>query len=300
MQFGKVSNPASIDFTLPPDHQETKRVLSHFQVTEKPEIYIGCPRWNRAHLEGFYPKGTKDELAYYSTQLNCIELNSTFYNIPSAYQVATWRDKTPDNFKFFPKLPKLISHDNRLMNVRELTRQFCDIISIFEEKLGSIFLQLHENFSPKEFYALQTMVEEFPETIPLAVEIRNGQWFSDHHIFEKYTSLFERLNISNVITDTAGRRDLLHMRLTSSEAFIRFVGSRHTESDISRLNEWAARIQQWHKEGLQKLYFFVHQNADTESPELAVHFIKEINRVFQLNLHVPVMTKQDDIQMSLF
>lgn len=300
MQFGKVSNPASIDFTLPADHPGTKRVLSSFQTTEKPEIYVGCPRWSRNELKGFYPKGVKDELTYYSTQLNCIELNSTFYNIPSVYQVATWRDKTPDNFKFFPKLPKIISHDNRLMNVREFVLQFCDTISAFEEKLGSVFLQLHENFSPKEFYALQTMLEEFPEAIPLAVEVRNEQWFSDQHIFEKYTSLLERLNVSNIITDTAGRRDLLHMKLTNSEAFIRFVGANHLPSDIPRLNEWVTRIQQWHSEGLQQLHFFIHQNADSEAPELAVHFIRALNRTMNLNLHVPVMTKQEDIQMSLF
>ncbi len=299
MQFGKVSDPALIDFTLPPDHPGTTRVLNTSKVIEKPEIYVGCPRWNRNDLKGFYPKGIKDELTYYSTQLNSIELNSTFYNTPSAYQVEIWKNKTPDSFKFSPKIPKIISHDNRLMNVRELTRQFCDIVSVFEEKLGTVFLQLHENFSPKEFYALQTMLEEFPETIPLAVEIRNGQWFSDNHIFEKYTSLLERLNISNIITDTAGRRDLLHMRLTNTHAFVRFVGARHPESDLSRLNDWAERIRQWHKEELEKLYFFVHQNADTEAPELAIHFIKELNRTMNLNLHVPEMTKED-IQMTLF
>lgn len=299
MQFGKVLNPSLIDFTLPPDHPETKQVLNAYPPTNTLDIYVGCPRWNRNDLKGFYPKGVKDELAYYSTQLNSIELNSTFYNIPSVCQIATWRDKTPDSFKFFPKLPKVISHDNRLMNVKELTIQFCDIISSFEEKLGTVFLQLHENFSPKEFYALQTMLEEFPETIPLAVEIRNGQWFSDRHIFEKYTSLLEKLNVTNIITDTAGRRDLLHMRLTSAHAFVRFVGARHEESDISRLNDWVQRIKQWHSEGLQKLYFFIHQNADSEAPEMAVHFIRELNRVMNLQLHVPEMTKQD-IQMSLF
>lgn len=300
MQFGKVSNPALIDFTLPPDHQETKRVLNTQKNARALEVYVGCPKWNRNDLKGFYPKGVKDELGYYSTQFNSIELNSTFYNMPAVYQVATWRDKTPDNFKFFPKLSKIISHDNRLMNVKDLTRQFCDTISVFEKKLGTVFLQLHENFTPNEFYALQTMLEEFPETIPLAVEVRNEQWFSDDHIFEKYTSLLERLNISNIITDTAGRRDILHMRMTNSEAFIRFTGARHMESDISRLNDWVQRIQQWHSEGLQQLHFFIHQNADSEAPELAVHFIRELNRSMNLNLHVPIMTKQEDIQMSLF
>ncbi|WP_439558839.1 DUF72 domain-containing protein, partial [Dyadobacter sp.] len=80
MKFGKVDNPALIDFTLPPDAPENERILSSTKGKGKPDIRIGCAKWNKTDLKSFYPKGVKDELGYYATQFNSIELNATFYN----------------------------------------------------------------------------------------------------------------------------------------------------------------------------------------------------------------------------
>ncbi|MFI8379592.1 hypothetical protein [Leeuwenhoekiella sp. NPDC079379] len=62
MQFGKVENPEDIDFTLPPDHQETQVLLNSKASTKKAELYVGCAKWNKQDLKNFYPKGIKDEL----------------------------------------------------------------------------------------------------------------------------------------------------------------------------------------------------------------------------------------------
>lgn len=103
MNFGKVENPGEIDFILPKDHPDTARVLSS-QSHKKPlEVSVGCAKWNKTDLKNFYPKGTKDELTYYSTQFNSIELNATFYNSPTKEQVQTWKQKSAEGFKFFPK-----------------------------------------------------------------------------------------------------------------------------------------------------------------------------------------------------
>lgn len=249
-------------------------------------MYIGCAKWNSGDLKGFYPKGTKDELTYYSTKFNSIELNATFYNLPSWKQVETWRNKTHENFKFFPKLTNTISHFKRLNEVKEEVNDFCNAISNFEEKLGMAFLQLHENFKPKDFDKLKKVIEEFPNEIPLGIEVRNEEWFSNSEIQNKFCELLEKHDVANIIVDTAGRRDMLHMRLTNSAAFIRYVGANHP-SDISRLDEWISRIEKWRAEGLQKLYFFVHQNDEVESPLLATYFIEQINIVFKLKVAVP-------------
>jgi hypothetical protein len=86
MKFGSVDNPETIDFTLPKDHSGTKAILNKFKDDNIPEIYVGCAKWNKADLKGFYPKGTKDELVYYASQFNSIELNATFYRIFPAQQ----------------------------------------------------------------------------------------------------------------------------------------------------------------------------------------------------------------------
>ena len=66
MKFGKVENPELVYFSLPKDHPDTKKILSTHKKKDF-EAFVGCAKWNRADLKGFYPRGTKDELTYYST-----------------------------------------------------------------------------------------------------------------------------------------------------------------------------------------------------------------------------------------
>lgn len=288
MEFGKVDHPENIDFTLPEDHPDTKRLLNTHKSNQAFEVYVGCAKWNKKDLKGFYPRGTKDELIYYSSQFNSIELNATFYKAPSISQVQTWRGKVPEGFKFYPKVPREISHFSRLSNVKDSLTTFCDAISNFEDTLGIPFLQLHDNFKPKDLDRLQDFIKEFPKGMPLAVEVRNQEWFIDRKENDQLSDLLHEEDKIAILVDTAGRRDLLHMRLSSPHAFIRYVGANHP-SDYTRLDDWIERIKIWRKEGLQSLHFFVHQNIEKESPLLAAYFIQRVNEEFNLNLKVPVM-----------
>jgi uncharacterized protein YecE (DUF72 family) len=248
---------------------------------------VGCAKWNKTDLKNFYPRGTKDELTYYSTQFNSIELNATFYNMPSRQQVITWKDKTPENFRFFPKITQSISHMRRLNDVQALTTEYCDNISNFEDRLGMVFLQLHDNFKYKNYDRLVSFIENFPKAIPLAVELRNTEWFNDKAISDEVYALFEKHNISNIVVDTAGRRDLLHMRLTTPKAFIRYVGANDPQSDRERLDDWVNRLKVWVDQGIRDVYFFVHQNIEMESPFLSAYFIEKLNKQFGLTLQIP-------------
>ncbi|MEX0610075.1 MAG: DUF72 domain-containing protein [Balneolaceae bacterium] len=285
MKFGSVKHPENIDFTLPEDHPDTLKVLNNAGGNST-DIYVGCAKWNKQDLKGFYPRGTKDELEYYSRQFNSIELNATHYRIFSPDQVFGWKEKTPDNFKFFPKIVNSISHYKRLKGVESVTEEYCHSIRSFEEKLEMVFLQLRDDFKPKDFDRVQQFIELWPNDIPLAIELRHTDWFNDEAVANQIYQLFEENNIANIITDTAGRRDLLHMRLTSPVAFIRYVGANH-ESDYTRLDNWVERIKFWKEQGLRKLYFFVHQNVEKESPLLSAYFIRKINNDLGLDLNIP-------------
>src|ERR1044072_117028 len=113
MKFGQVPNPEDVDFTIPADHPDTKRVLERSKAKNL-AISVGCAKGNRTDLKGFYPKGVKDELAYYSTQFNCIELNATFYRLFPPASFDKWYSTVSENFRFFPKLEQSISHFKRL------------------------------------------------------------------------------------------------------------------------------------------------------------------------------------------
>jgi len=292
MQFGKVDDPSIIDYTLPADAKETTAILEANKPKQDFKAYVGCAKWNKADLKGFYPKGTKDELTYYSTQFNSIELNATFYGMPTSEQVITWTEKTPEDFKFFPKLTNTVSHFKRLINVKEPVEQFCDAISNFEDKFGMAFLQLHDNFKPKDFERLKIVANEFPKVIPLGVEVRNEEWFSNASIASEFAKVFEGNGITNIIVDTAGRRDMLHMRLTTPTAFVRFVGANVDEIDKKRLDDWVERIAEWKKQGLQNLYFFIHQNVELSSPLFSAYFTEKLNKALGTDLKIPTMANQ--------
>lgn len=291
MNFGRVTHPEHIDFTLPEDAVGTSKILRK-QIEDKPPvIYVGCAKWNRTELKGFYPRGTKDELTYYSKQFNAIELNATFYNMFSAEQFSTWYHKTPEGFKFFPKLPKVISHERQLKHTEVFVDTFLSHVSNLEDKLGTIFLQLHEGFSPNHFQSVEAFVARWPKHIPLAIEFRDYHWYHDEVVATQLYKLLETYNIANVIVDTAGRRDLLHMRLTNSTAFIRFVGANH-ESDYKRLSDWVTRLKTWKAQGIKEINFFIHQNIEKESPLLSAYFIKELNNALGCDLRIPNQTAQ--------
>ena len=296
MKFGSVNNPETIDFSLPKDHQDTSRVLNKFKDDNLPEIYVGCAKWNRADLKGFYPRGTKDELAYYASQFNSIELNATFYRFFSAEQFQTWYNKTPKGFKFFPKLNQEISHWKRLNDTKKVVDNYLYNASNLKEKLGTVFLQMHTNFTPKDFYRVVQFIEEWPKEIPLAMEFRHTDWYNDASIANELYQLLETNDVSNIIVDSAGRRDIMHMCLTNAMAFVRFVGANHP-TDYTRLDDWIKRLITWKNQGIKEIDFFIHQNIEKESPLLSAYFIKQLNK--ELGCHLVIPNEPKNIQQTL-
>ena len=291
MKFGKVENPELIDFSFPKDHPETEVVLSkHKKSNNVLSIYVGCAKWNKQDLKNFYPRGTKDELEYYSSQFNCIEMNATFYRNFPPEQFNKWYEKVPADFKFFPKVNQRVSHLKRLIDFEAPTEEYLDGVVHLKEKLGTVFLQMHGNFAPKDFDRVVQFVEFWPKEIPLAVEFRHTDWFNDEKVAHELYHLLEENNVANILVDTAGRRDIMHMRLTNDEAFVRYVGANHS-SDYDRLDDWIQRIRKWKDEGLKHLHFFVHQNMEVESPLLSAYFIEKLNVEFGSELKVPETLK---------
>lgn len=297
MKFGSVDNPSDVDFSLPEDHPGTADVLARRENPDKPSIYVGCAKWNRSDLKNFYPRGTKDELEYYATQFNAVEMNATFYRNFPEDQINDWCSKVPEDFRFFPKVYQQISHRKWLNDIEEATEEYLNSVAHFKNHLGTIFLQFRGNFRPKFFDRVQRFIESWPEGFDLAVEFRHPDWFHDEAVADELYALLEENDVANVITDTAGRRDLLHMRLTNNETFVRYVGANHS-SDFDRLDDWVPRLKKWIDQGLGNIHFFVHQNEERKSPQLSAHFVKKLNEELDTDLHVPKFKNGD--QPTLF
>jgi uncharacterized protein YecE (DUF72 family) len=213
-------------------------------------------------------------------------MNATFHRNHPAGQFEKWRMSAADGFVFCPKVNQSITHYRRINGTEALVDAFVEKISLLGEKLGPVFLQMHNNFGPKDFDRVEAFVANWKYDIPLAVELRKSDWFNDPEVSHRLYDLFTRNNITSVLVDTAGRRDLLHMRLTTPTAFVRWVGANHA-SDRRRLSEWVERIASWKEQGLRELYFFVHQNIEKESPRLAAYFIRKLNKRIGANLKIP-------------
>lgn len=280
MEFGKVENVDAVDFTFPETEAETLLLLQEYP-NNQAILHIGAPVIPGKEMEGilFPPKtAAKAYFGLYSRQFTTIEFNTTHYRIPPVAQIEKWVNETADNFRFFPKMPQRISHTYSLASKVENALYFCDIIRNFGNKLGGVFMQLPPYFSPAHGKELEKFLFAFPGDIPLHIEFRHEQWFSDRKVFYQTMDTLQQCGVGAVITDTSGRRDVLHTRLTVPNAVIRYVGNENHPSDYRRLTDWAKRIAEWEQAGLQEVFFFLHAPQRAEFPALSNYFIRELNR----------------------
>ena len=295
MQFGRIDadHLPFIDVSLPADPPITLATLKEAESSaHELQVHIGCAKWGRREWRGLlFPLKTReaDYLAGYARNFNSIELNATFYKVYGPETIEKWRDQVAanPNFKFCPKFSQRISHIRRLKNAEEVTTQFYEGIMAFGQHLGPLFLQLADNYIPKNFPDLEKYLGQLPGDVPLFVELRHKGWFDKDENYEKLFGLLRELKIGAVITDSVGRRDVLHMALPTPHAFVRFVGNGLHQTDYLRIDAWVERIETWQSLGLQSLWFFVHQHDERHTPLLADYLIGKLNERLGLNLLRP-------------
>lgn len=304
MDFGKLPSVDHLRFSLPPSEDRSLRILSSFSNVHSPSgenIFVGAPVWVCPKWVGsIYPKKlpSSQYLSEYGKHFNSVELNSTFYQIPHPDRIRHWKEQVPSGFKFSPKFHQSISHFENFQNVREQLNLFFNSIQYFEEKLGICFLQIPPHFSIQSIELLKRLFQWIPRQYRVAVEFRHSSWFEDQKLKEAAYRLMIEFGFSTVITDVAGRRDVLHASLTNKSLLIRFTGNEQHPSDFTRLDAWAERLQLWIQQGLEEIFFYIHQPDELGVPELARYFSKKMNAAFIAGL--PSLPKDENSQIDLF
>jgi uncharacterized protein YecE (DUF72 family) len=135
-------------------------------------------------------------------------------------------------------------------------------------------------------------VHTLPTALQLFVEVRHPGWFHPAEM-EWLTDLLQAMNKGLIITDTAGRRDVCHMHLTTAKGMVRFVANNLHPTDYSRIDEWVQRISVWIEKGLESLFFIIHMDSEKHSPELAGYFIEKLNAACGLQNRKPVLLQQE-------
>ena len=293
MKFGKadsIKELKGLDWALP----KTRLDFPPSQFSNL-KIFTGGTMWTIKPWRGsVYP--INDPMRtwpkHYGKQFGTIEFNATHYKIYSPEKMAEWANTMPEGFEFCPKFPAIISHYRRFNNCEGPTDDYIKGILALREKLGPTFLQLPPHYSPKQSEKLIEYIEAWPRELKMSVEFRHPLWFDGGRDAERVWSLMSELGIGAVISDTALRRDALHMRLTSPFIIVRFGGYDGHNSDKIRLENWCNWIDE-NKNSIQSFHFLVHQTNSVRTPQTCIDFAEKCMQTLKIKVKSPVLCQDE-------
>jgi len=214
----------------------------------------------------FYPGDLSDKqfLQYYSTRLNSVEIDYTFYRMPNQKTIESWKAATPDNFRFTLKASQQITHRQRLKVPSDALDYWLTTVPGLENRLGLVLYQLPPFFRcdvPK----LEMFLSVLPRGIHSAFEFRHDSWFT-----EDVYKLLRRFSVALCIHDADDHTT--PMELTAAATYVRLRRSEYSE-DLKR--EWQERIKSWARDGVEVFAYIKHED-NPNAPLIALDFAKDI------------------------
>ena len=235
-------------------------------------VYIGTSGWNYKHWLGrFYPDKypASKLLAFYTQHFKTVELNNSFYHLPSVKSFETWRETTPGDFVFAVKGSRFITHMKKLKDPKSATEKFLAHAEKLQQKLGPMLFQLPPRWRVNT-ERLSTFLKVLPREHRYAFEFREQSWFS-----EEIYGLLKQHNVALCIYHMTGY-DSPH-QTTADFVYVRFHGTESTYGGSYSdeiLRQWAARIRDWRRESKDVYVYF---NNDPEAT--AVKNAKTLQRM---------------------
>ena len=215
-------------------------------------IYVGTSGYNYPEWKGsFYPAtlASSKMLGFYAERLPTVEINYTFYRLPSAKTLAGWRDATPGDFRFTLKAPRRITHDGRLRGDASLLHAFCDIAATLGPKLAVLLFQLPPFFK-KDLDVFDAFLDVLPPGTRAAFEFRHASWLDD----EVYARLRAR-NLALCVADAARLRT--PVVVTADYGYYRLRDQGYTDADLGR---WAETIAGHAATVTETFIYFKHED----------------------------------------
>lgn len=228
-------------------------------MTKRGCIWVGTSGWQYDHWVGpVYEPGRESgaRLDRYARSLNSVEINSTFYGLPSVSAVAGWRDDTPKDFLFAVKASRYITHMKKLKDPVKSTARFFAAIEPLQGKLGPILFQL-----PSRWRVNPERLAGFLAALPVghryAFEFRDETWHRGEIL-----ALLASHNAAFCIFDLEGRQT--PFEVTADFAYVRLHGPDGAYSgnySEKALKDWAARIAAWRDSGIDCCCYFDNDEA---------------------------------------
>ena len=291
MKFGNIADKSAIDFSFNELPTLSQVRLGALPKAQEVRFHFGAPVWSDKNYKGtLYPEKTplKNFLKAYSEQFNSIEVNATRYGTPKETTLEKWIAETPDDFKFSMKFPQVITHRKNIMEdaAKEQLERFLVALDLIGNKNGVAFAVMANYFKPNQFEVLEQFVKYLPKELDFAIELRAPEWFENESIQKEWHQLFIENNIIPVLTDTPGRRDVLHFRIVNSHLFVRFVGGATSPIDLIRINNWAKKLVELTRNGISDVWFYGHVPGDSREDVVPFNnqLITAINQLSTYNI----------------
>lgn len=221
------------------------------------KVYIGTSGWSYNHwLENFYPKNLSNKkwLEHYSKNLKTVELNASFYHLPTPQVFTNWYKNTPKNFLFSVKASRFITHVKKLNNCKQPLSKFIKSAKNLKEKLGPILFQLPPSLKANE-KKLENFLKILPRRYIYAIEPRNEDWQR-----KEILKILKKYKIALCVADSP--KFPLFKEITSNFVYIRMhggkilYGSNYSKKELAK---WANKIKKWLKDDFD---IFVYFNND--------------------------------------
>lgn len=219
------------------------------------QVHIGTSGWHYTHWRGpFYPEdlAANKMLRWYVQHFDTVELNNTFYRLPTDDALKIWYEHTPPHFCFALKASRYITHRKRLLEPENTVKNFLPKVEKLREKLGPVLFQL-----PPRWHANTERLEELLSTLPrnhqYTFEFRDPSW-NQASVYE----VLRRYNAGYCIAEIAGYHSPIEVTADFTYVRLHGPGERAYQGDYSKaqLRRWAKQIENWRGELRQVFVYF--------------------------------------------
>jgi uncharacterized protein YecE (DUF72 family) len=242
-------------------------------------LHVGCAQWT-------HKAWPWDRLQTYATWCNAVEGNTTFYATPKRETVANWAAQTGADFRFVLKLPRTITHEQRLRDASIPLRDFLRAIEPLGARTETLWIQLPGSFGPSDLPVLSRFLHGLPTDFRYAVEVRDAAFFTAPR---ELTSVLESAGAEWIPFDTteffsspptsAAERDAwtkkprmpLRMTALTDHPIVRYLGRDDDSRTVSGWQRWVTRVAEWLREGRDPTVF-IHTPDNVAAPALARRF----------------------------
>jgi uncharacterized protein YecE (DUF72 family) len=229
--------------------------------------YVGTSGWHYEHWRSrFYPQELAKAkwLEFYASHFTTVELNNSFYRLPSETAFATWRDSSPASFTFAIKVSRFITHIKRLKDSQKAVATFLTRAGVLGEKFGPLLYQLPPNMH-RDDERLKSFLSILPKGMKHVFEFRHQSWLE-----EGVFKILRSYNVGFCVFDMPGLS--CPLVATADFAYIRFHGSTglywSCYSD-EELADWAKRLSRLAKE-LKSVFIYFNNDAEAFAVKNAI------------------------------